>query len=122
MHSLSVRLLGLWGLSLAACIAVGFLLFQLYRQSTDAQVGRAEAVVARACDMIRDRYAFYASGWSGPLPTLSDPRFQADLAAVVGLALAHQNGIEGGMWQSDAGPLAYAFPTYQGTGPKTDLS
>jgi signal transduction histidine kinase len=40
---------------------------------------------------------------------------------VVGLALAHQVGVEGGIWQSEAGSLAYAFPTYEGTGPKTDL-
>ena len=56
----------MWGLSLAACVAVAFLLLQLYQQSTEAQVGRAEAVVARACDLIKDRYGFYSIGWSGP--------------------------------------------------------
>jgi hypothetical protein len=30
-------------------------------------------------------------------------------------------GIEDGIWQADAGPVAYAFPTYQGSRPKTDL-
>ena len=54
MHSLRSRLFGLWVLSLAACVAVGVLLVQLYQQSTSAQVGRAQAVVARACDLIRD--------------------------------------------------------------------
>ena len=58
MHSLRSRFFGLWVLSLAACVAVGVLLVQLYQQSTSAQVGRAQAVVARACDLIRDRYAF----------------------------------------------------------------
>ena len=38
---------------------------QLFQQSTEAQIGRAEAVVARACDLIRDRYGFYAAGWTG---------------------------------------------------------
>ena len=121
MHSLRTRLFGLWGLSLLACVAVGFLLLQLYRQSTAAQVGRAEAVIARGCDLIRDRYGFYATGWSGPRQGQPDDRLRSDLATAVGLALASQDGIEGGIWQSDAGPLAYAFPTYQGTGPKTDL-
>jgi signal transduction histidine kinase len=121
LHSLRVRLLVLWGLSLAASIAVGLLLLQLYRQSTEAQVGRAEAVVARACDTIRERYDFYAAGWTGPLPALTDTRLRSDLTAAVGLALAHQRGVEGGMWQAEAGPLAYAFPSYEGTGPKTDL-
>ena len=36
-------------------------------------------------------------------------------------ALARAVGVEGGIWQSQAGALAYAFPTYEGTGPKTDL-
>jgi hypothetical protein len=108
-------------LSLAACIAVGVLLVQLYQQSTAAQVGRAQAVAARACDLIRDRYAFYAAGWHGPVPTLSDEGLRRDLTTAVTLALARQDGVEGGIWQVEAGPLAYAFPTYQGSGPKSDL-
>lgn len=79
MHSLRTRILGLWGLSLVACIAVGFLLVQLYQQSTEAQVGRAEAVVARACDLIRNRYGFYAAGWSGPEPGRLDNKLRSDL-------------------------------------------
>ena len=121
LHSLRNRLFGLWGLSLLACVAVGVLLLQLYQQSAAAQIGRAEAVVARACDLIRDRYGFYAAGWSGPGAGETDARLRTDLAAAVGLALAHQDGVEGGIWQADDGPLAYAFPTYEGTGPKTDL-
>lgn len=111
----------LWALSLAAVVGVALLLLQLYRDSTAAQVQRAEAVIARACDMIRDRYAFYTSGWSGDAQAEDDAAFRRELNAVVALALARQPGVEGGIWQSDAGPLAYAFPTYQGTGPKTDL-
>ncbi len=121
MNSLRIRLLGLWGLSLLACVAVGLLFVQLFQQSTAAQIGRAEAVVARACDLIKDRYGFYATGWGGPGAEPADDRLRTDLAAAVGLALAHQDGVEGGIWQADAGPLAYAFPTYEGTGPKTDL-
>ncbi len=121
MHSLRTRLFGVWGLSLGACVAVAFLLFQRYQQSTEAQVGRAEAVVARACDLIRDRYGFYTIGWSGPKQGETDERLRSDLATAVGLALAQQTGVEGGIWQSEAGPLAYAFPTYEGTSPKTDL-
>jgi signal transduction histidine kinase len=121
LHSLRFRLAGLWLLSLVASIAVGVLLVQLYRQSTEAQVERAEAVVAQACDLIRDRYGFYTTGWSGPAPGALDKKLRTDLAGVVGLALARQDGIEGGIWQSEAGPLAYAYPTYEGGGPKTDL-
>jgi signal transduction histidine kinase len=110
-----------WVLSLVACAAVGLLLVQLYRQSTAAQVGRAEAVVAHACDLIRDRYQFYTAGWQGRVPPLDDDALNRDLAAAVALALARQDDVEGGIWQAEAGSLAYAFPTYEGSGPKTDL-
>jgi signal transduction histidine kinase len=121
LHSLKIRLLGLWALSLVASVAVGILLLQLYRQSSEAQVARADAVIAHACDLIRDRFAFYASGWDVPAQGLPDDKLRTDLATAVGFALARQNGVEGGIWQSAAGPLAYAYPTYEGSGPKTDL-
>jgi signal transduction histidine kinase len=108
-------------LSLAACIGVGVLLVQLYRESTAAQVGRAQAMTARACDLIRDRYRFYAAGSHGPVLAWGDEGLRRDLTAAVTLALARQDGVEGGIWQVEAGPLVYAFPTYQGSGPKTDL-
>ena len=114
-------MLALWAFSLAACVAAGALLVQITGQSTAAQVQRGEAVVARACDLIRERYAFYATDWRGPVPPLDDAGLRADLRTAVFLALARQDGVEGGIWQSEAGPLAYAFPTYAGTGPKTDL-
>jgi Na+/H+ antiporter NhaD/arsenite permease-like protein len=116
-----LRLLGLWVLSLVACVAVGVLLAQLYRQSTAARVGRADAVIAHACDLIRDRSGAYAARRSAPSPGLSDAKLRADLQTAVNLALTGQNGVEGGVWRADAGPLAYAFPTYPGTSPKTDL-
>ena len=108
-------------MSLAACLAAGVLLVQISAQSTAAQVGRAEAVVARACDLVRDRFDFYTAGWRGPAPPLGDAGLRRDLSAVVGLALAHQDGVEGGIWQTEAGSLAYAYPTYPGGGPKLDL-
>ena len=59
-------------LSLVASVAVGILLIQLYRQSTEAQAGHAKAVIARACDIIRDRCSFYVTGWSDPQPQQLD--------------------------------------------------
>lgn len=121
MRSLSLRLLALWLLSLVASVAVALLLLQMSRQTSAAQAARAEAVAARACGLIGDRYAFYTSGWAGPAAVPSDAAFRAGLTASVSLALARQDGVEGGIWQADAGPLAYAYPTYGGSGPKTDL-
>ncbi len=119
--SLRFRLISVWALSLVACIAVGVLLVQLHQQSTEARVGRADELIARACDLIHDRYSRYAATWSVAAPALSDQKLRLDLTTAVRLALARQNGVEGGIWQVEAGPLAYAFPTYAGTGPKTDL-
>ncbi len=84
-------------------------------------MGHAEAAIVRACDMIQDRYGFYTVGWSAQASTLSDERLRADLATVVAVALAHQDGVEGGIWQTVSGSLAYAYPTYEGSGPKLDL-
>ncbi|GAB0116512.1 sensor histidine kinase [Acidisoma sp. 7E03] len=121
VHSLRARLFGLWLLSLTAGVAVAVLLGELYQQSVDARIGRAQLVVSHGCDLIKDRYSFFTARWAGAPPDLSDPRFRTSLANVVGLALTNLKGVEGGIWQSRAGPLAYAFPTYEGSGPKTDL-
>ncbi|WP_419728747.1 sensor histidine kinase [Lichenicola sp.] len=124
MHSLRSRLWVLWALALAASIGVGLLLIQLYRTSTTAQVERSEAVLAGACDSIRDRYRFYMAG-SGATPApaaaLADPGLRAGLTQVVVAGLIGQAGVEGGIWSATTGSLAYAFPTYEGTGPKSDL-
>jgi Na+/H+ antiporter NhaD/arsenite permease-like protein len=119
--SLQLRLFGLWALSFVACLAVGLLLVLLHQQSTTARVDRAEAIIAKACDSIQDRYSVYAAEWSGAAPALSDQKLRLGMASAVSLALTGQNDVEGGIWQADVGPLAYAFPTYAGTGPKTDL-
>jgi signal transduction histidine kinase len=120
-RSLRSRLMVLWAISLAACIAVAIMLVQLYQQSTAALIARAAAVLPHACELIRDRYQFYIADWKGPVPPLDEAGLRRDLTAAVALALAHQDGIEGGIWQSETGPLAYAYPTYEGSGPKTDL-
>jgi signal transduction histidine kinase len=108
--SLRARLFLLWALSLVASIAVGALLLGLYRQSSSAQLDRAQAAVAQACDRIVDRYAYYAAGWAGPEPSAADTaaasEFRADLLAVVQVALAPQPAIAGGIWQQDQGLLA----------------
>ncbi len=121
MRSLRSRLILLWALCLLACAAAGALLVDISAQSTAAQVDRAEAVTARACGLISDRYAFYVTGWTSPVPPLTSRRLRRDLTAVVAIALLGQRGVEGGLWQADAGSLAYAYPTYAGGGPRVDL-
>src|SRR5215472_9775959 len=120
-RSLRGRLITLLVLLAVAAIAAGALMFALFQQSASAQAGQAEAQIGRACDAIVTTYRFYTAGWRGPSPRLENEALHQDLTAVVQTALRDRSGIEGGIWQSEAGPLAYAFPTYQGAEPKTDV-
>jgi signal transduction histidine kinase len=121
MRSLRTRLIALWAMLAASALVTAFLLLQFYRQSANVQVGQAEDLVIRACRDIGDRYSFFASGWRGSSVSDIDDRLKKQLIDVVQVALSRSAGVEGGVWQAAQGPLAYAFPTYQGTGPKTDL-
>jgi signal transduction histidine kinase len=118
MRSLRSRLLALWLMLALSGAVIGLLLVEFYRQSTNAQVARAEEAVARACRELADHYQTSATDRrSGS----SDGQPGDALAPLVQAALAHAPGVEGGLWRSEVGSLAYAFPTYEGTGPKTDL-
>lgn len=118
--SLRARLFALVLLLAAASIAIGFLMLGLFRQSTVARVGQAEAELQRACDAIDDAYRFYGAGWHGS-DAGADAGFRSGLVTVLQSALHQRVGVEGGIWQRDTGSLAYAYPTYEGSGPKTDL-
>jgi signal transduction histidine kinase len=120
MRSLRTRLLALWLMLAASAAATAFVLFEFYRQSANSQIMRAEDTVARSCRDIGDRYSFVVAGWNGSTSSIDDALKQR-LVEAVAAALARAPGVEGGIWQADAGSLAYAFPTYEGTGPKTDL-
>ena len=121
MQSLRSRLIVLIALLAIAGIATGTLMVGLFYQSASAQAGEAEAQSARACDSIASTYRFYSAQWQGPSTSLQDPQLRASLTTVVQTALRDRPGIEGGLWQSEAGAVAYAYPTYQGAGPKTDM-
>ena len=110
-NSLRARLSALWMMLLASGAATGLLLYGLYGQSTAVQVAEAEVAVTRGCREIIDRVA----GRKGPLPPGTAPE------RIVALALEALPGVEGGIWTASGGSVAYAFPTYEGTGPKTDL-
>ena len=113
-YSLRARLLALWILLLASAAATAYLMFGFYSQSTAVQVAQAEVAVGRACREIIDRYAALTRRTKGNIP-------RSELGGTVGAALELFPGIEGGVWSAADGPVAYAYPTYEGTGPKTDL-
>lgn len=120
-RSLVGRLTAILALLLAAALASGFVMVSLFAQSTAARIGQASAVASQSCGSISRAYRFYTAAWHGAAPDLFDATLRRDLGAVIVMALNDKAGVEGGLWQSDAGSLAYGFPTYEGNGPKTDL-
>jgi signal transduction histidine kinase len=121
MRSLRTRLAALWLMLAASATVTGFVLLDFYRQSSNAQVARADELVDRSCRELGERYASLVSTRrSGNTDQLNDdaPR---QLTEISRSALASAQGVEGGIWQSSRGSLGYAYPTYEGTGPKTDV-
>ncbi len=102
MKSLRARLFGVWVLSLAASLAVGLLLVQLYHQSSSALVDRAESELSQACEHVTDRYAYYVSGWTGAVPPAGDAALQRDLDTVAGVAMSQSPGVIGGILRDPA--------------------
>jgi signal transduction histidine kinase len=111
-----------WSAFLLAAVVVGAFLISLYQQSTTEQLHRAYAAVAHGCDAIAARYQLYVAGTAGTATVDSRQSATATgLTEAVQRALRDLPGVEGGIWQLDRGSLAYAFPTYEGTGEKTDV-
>jgi signal transduction histidine kinase len=113
-YSLRARLLALWVLLLASAATTAYLMLGVYNQSTGVQVAQVDVAVGRACREIIDRYAALVRVRGGGIP-------EGDLGGVVEAALGGSTGVEGGIWSAADGSVAYAYPTYEGTGPKTDL-
>jgi signal transduction histidine kinase len=120
MQSLRSRLTVLSVVLGSAALAIGGLMVGLFYQSASAQAAQSEAEIARACDSIAATYRFYGAGWHGP-DSLHDSKLLTDLTTLVQTALHDRTAIEGGIWQDEAGSLAYAYPTYQGGAPKNDV-
>src|ERR1700739_3656547 len=116
-RSLRGRLIFLLILLVAAAAGAGALMVGLFRQSATAQAGQAGAEIGRACDAIGRAYRLYTTERKGLPPALNDTSLRQDLTTVVQTALRDRAGSEGGIWQTEAGSLAYAFPTYQGAEP-----
>lgn len=115
------QLFGLWLLLALSAIATAILFWQFYSQTAARQAADGVELAARACRSITDRYRFYTTGWSANSTTPDTASLHHDLVAVVSSALARFANVEGGIWSKAEGSLAYAFPTYEGSGPKTDL-
>lgn len=118
-RSLAAWFAACWGLFLLAALVAGAALVSFYREGTAERLRRAEAAVARGCDAIAERYRFATAGSASV--DWAAPETERALTAAGLLALRDLVGVEGGLWRSGAGPVAYAYPTYEGAGPKTDV-
>lgn len=115
------QLFGLWLLLALSATATAYLYWQFYSQTAARQVAEGQELATRACRAIGDRYRFYTTGWTAKSPDVELETLRADLTAVAATALSRFADVEGGLWKRNDGVLAYAFPTYEGTGPKTDV-
>lgn len=111
----------LWLLLALSAAATAHLFGQFYSQTAARQVAERQELAARGCRAIGDRYRFYTTGWSANSPPVETATLRDDLIAVVSSALSRFPGVEGGIWSRGDGSLAYAYPTYEGSGPKLDL-
>jgi signal transduction histidine kinase len=122
VRSLRGRLVVLLLLLIVAASAAAALMFGLFRQSAAAQAAQAQAEIGRACEAIQGAYQLFSADRRGPPggSSADDETLRRDLTAVVQRALKNRSGVEGGIRLEGDRRLAYAFPTYQGAGPKTD--
>jgi len=104
-----------WGFFLVAALVVGAMLVALYKETTTQRTERAAASLGRACEAIVREMRLPVQG--GTTAASGAPDYLSSLTR----ALEPFVGVEGGVWKTSSGSLAYAFPTYEGSGKKTDL-
>ena len=115
MRSLRSQLVLFWVFLLVVGVALGSVMASIFHQSAGAQVAEARSVTRQACQAIAARYAR-----SLPQPAASTPRVDL-LQVLLQLVLLDTPHVEGGAWQASTGMLAYAYPTYEGSGVKRDV-
>lgn len=106
-------LLILWLCIAAVAFLLGWLLFTISRQGAGPQIAQAQRLTSTSCSALQ--------AGTQRLPAEHSHSLAPAIAqAVLDLALRDQPGMEGGFWRAGAGVVAYAFPTYDGTGIKRD--
>ncbi len=115
MRSLRVQLTLFGAMLLALCATLAVVMVVLYRSSAGAQVDAARQVAQLSCSAIAKRYA-----QSVPADAPQTPQLDL-LQVLLQLVLREAPHVEGGIWQAQGGLLAYAYPTYEGSGVKRDV-
>ncbi|WP_028203947.1 sensor histidine kinase [Paraburkholderia nodosa] len=120
--SFSTQLATLWALVAGICAVLVALIWFMATSGESQQIAAARLHAASMCDAVSVRYSRSAS-------LAGSSAANIDLMhAVLDTVLAQSPGVEGGFWSravqpgiASAGFLAYAFPTYEGSGIKRDI-
>jgi signal transduction histidine kinase len=115
MASLRAQLVTFWLLLLLICGGLGIVMMVLYQNSAGVQIGEARRLTEQVCESIAERYAQSAATRS------QESADRGLMQVVLQLALVEAPHVEGGIWSSRSGFLAYAYPTYEGGGVKSDV-
>lgn len=118
--SIQKDLLILWLAIATVSLILAALLFVLIHQSAGPQIARARNLASVSCEALRagaERLPAALSPAPGVRPS---PETLPGGQAILDLVLRERPGMEGGFWQAGTGVVAYAFPTYDGTGIKRD--
>ncbi|GGD77981.1 sensor histidine kinase [Caballeronia grimmiae] len=117
--SFSTQLLTLWMLIAVLCGLLSVAVWLMLSSALSERVVAAKQQAAAACTAVASRY---------DLSMQRSAETNVDLMhAVLDLVLIQTEGIEGGFWTSEPtskalnGFIAYAFPTYGGSGVKRDI-
>ncbi len=116
------QLFALWLLLALSADATAYLFWQFYSQTAARQVAEGQEISERGCRAITDNYRFYTTGWTAKSPPVEISALRTDLTAVVENAQSRLPVVEGGIWSKAEGSHAYAYPIYEGSGPKLDVS
>lgn len=117
-HMLRRMILGLWTAFALISLGVAVLIFSLYENGEHARVARSLSELRAACEAIGARYG---EGVSSRDVAAGFDRREAEFDHLVDAALTTFSGVEGGLWTTTSGFVAYGFPTYGGATPKTDI-
>ena len=115
MRSLRAQLIFFWTLLLGVCVALAVVMVTLYRSSAGAQLAAGKTAAEQSCSAIATRYAK-----SLPDPAPAQPQIDL-LQVLLQLVLLESPQVEGGIWHAKNGLIAYAYPTYEGSGVKRDI-
>lgn len=116
--------LGVLGTLAAGSVAVAaFLIFQMLRQTESGLVGEAVRQLAVAGDQMANRYHYLSASFlQRDVPSPLVAQEETLLTQLTEAGLGGYQGVEGGFYTPAGDSLVgYAYPTYQGTGKKTDV-